>query len=162
MGLAKILTPSLARRGEYCLDLKGDLFFVGSGGGGGGGYGILLHDASNYEYILGLLNSQLLNWFVQKITTPFHSGWFAYNKQFIEQLPIKLPETVEDKKLADRVVQSVRTVMDDKLKLRDGRLSDRERRILEGDVETNERRIDEAVLRLYGVKQLPAGSPTLT
>jgi hypothetical protein len=153
MSLPKILTPSLAQRGEYCLDKTGDYFFVGSGGGGG--YGILLHKAKMYEYVLGLLNSTLLNWFVQKITTPFHSGWFAYNKQFIEQVPIKIPETADEKKLAERIVESVRAIMEAKTKLRDAKLSDRERRTLEGDVENHERRINELVFRLYGVEGLP-------
>jgi hypothetical protein len=74
MNVPKLLTPSLAQRGEYSFDRTGELFFVGSGGGGGGGYGILLNQPEMYEYVLGLLNSALLNWFVQKITTPFHSG----------------------------------------------------------------------------------------
>ena len=39
--------------------------------------------------------------------------------------------------------------------LRDGRLSDRERSSLEGEVESLERRIDEAVFKLYGVEGLP-------
>jgi hypothetical protein len=34
---------------------------------------------------------------------------------------------------------------------------DRERKSLEGEVESHERRIDEAVIRLYGVKGLPGG-----
>ncbi len=43
-----------------------------------------------------------------------------------------------------------------RLKLRDDRLSDRERNALDGEVDSAEHRIDEAVLRLYGVKELPA------
>ncbi|MCE9555681.1 MAG: Eco57I restriction-modification methylase domain-containing protein [Planctomycetes bacterium] len=155
MALPKILTPSLAQRGEFSFDKTGDQFFVGSGGGGGGGYGILLEDASQYEYLLGLLNSELLNWFLRKITTPFHSGWYAYSKAYIEQVPIKMPDTSKEKKLADRIAESVRTTMDAKTKLQSDRLSDRDRGSLERTVESNERRIDEAVFELYGVDGLP-------
>ncbi len=155
MSKPKILVPSLAQRGEFSLDPSGDLFFVGSGGGGGGGYGILLRDASQYEYILGLLNSSLVNWFIQRIATPFHSGWFAYNKQFIQQVPIKVPRTSDDRKFAARIASDATSVRIALAKLRDDRLSDRERRSLEGEVENHERRIDEAVLRLYGVDRLP-------
>lgn len=42
-----------------------------------------------------------------------------------------------------------------KVKLRDDKLSDRERMSLQSEVESLERRIDEAVFRLYGVKGLP-------
>ncbi len=155
MSEPKILTPSLGQRAEYGLDEKGDLFFVGSGGGGGGGYGILLRNRKMNKFVLGLLNSRLLDWYIKQITTPFHSGWFAYNKQFIEQLPIKLPETKEEKKLAERITESVERIMADKKKLRSPRLSDRERSQLEGEVEHHEKRIDEAVFRLYGVEGLP-------
>lgn len=155
MSEPKILTPSLGQRAEYGLDPTGKFFFVGSGGGGGGGYGILLRDWSQSEYVLGLLNSSLLDWFVQQITTPFHSGWFAYNKQFIEQVPIKIPETADEKKKADRITESIRAIMAAKTKLRDTKLSDRDRKTLEGEIETHEHRIDEAVFRLYGVDGLP-------
>ena len=42
-----------------------------------------------------------------------------------------------------------------KAKLRDIKLSDRERRTLEGEIEFHENRINEAVFRLYGVDGLP-------
>ena len=114
-------------------------------------------DPAIYEYVLGLLNSKLLDWYLQQITTPFHSGWFAYNKQFIEQIPIKLPTTPEEKKLAERITQSVRTIMDAKAALRAPKLSDGEMTRLEAAIEANEKRIDEAVFALYGVEGLPCG-----
>lgn len=45
--------------------------------------------------------------------------------------------------------------MDAKFMLRAADLSDRERGALEGAVDALERRIDEAVFALYGVKGLP-------
>jgi len=59
---------------------------------------------------------QCLDAFLKRVTTPFHSGWFAYSKAYIAQIPIKLPETAEDKKLADRVVVSVEAIMAAKVK----------------------------------------------
>ena len=168
MARAKILVPAIAQRGEYALDPKGKHFFVGSGGGGGGAHGIV-SDQVDLFYLCGLLNSTLLDAFLQRVTTPFHSGWFAYSKAYIAQIPIKLPETKEEKKLAFRIVQSVRAIMDAKLKLRGpatpfssikgglraAALSDRERGQLETTVDAHERRIDEAVFTLYGVDGLP-------
>lgn len=155
MSKQKLLTPSLGQRAEYCFDMKGDQFFVGSGGGGGGGYGILLPDPELYEYILGLLNSKLLDWYLQQITTPFHSGWFAYNKQFIQQIPIKVPKTAGDRKLADRITQSVRSIIDSKIALRAPQLSDGEKTRLDAAIEAHEKRIDDAVFALYSVEGLP-------
>jgi hypothetical protein len=93
----------------------------------------------------------------------------AYSKAYLAQIPIKLPTTVEDKKLAGRITESVRAIMDAKAKLRapapsfsggkgglkSAALSDRETRSLEAEVEAHEKRIDEAVFTLYGVQGLP-------
>ena len=48
-------------------------------------------------------------------------------------------------------------IMAAKTKLRDAKLSDREQKALEGEVETHEHRINKAVFALYGVKGLPGG-----
>jgi hypothetical protein len=156
MNLSKILVPAIATKAEYCLDSQGKYYYVGSGGGGGGGHAIIPKIKIDMHYLCGLLNSKCLDTFLQKVTTPFHSGWFAYSKAYIAQIPIKLPETADEKKLADRIIESVHAIMGAKTKLCDAKLSDRERRILEGDVENQERRIDELVFRLYGVKGLPS------
>ena len=89
-GKPKILTPSIAIDPSYTFDRKGELYFVGSGGGGGGGYGITLKEDSEmeYEFLLGLLNSKLLGFFHKKISSPFRGGYYAYSRQYIEQLPI--------------------------------------------------------------------------
>ena len=87
----------------------------------------------------------------------------------MEQIPIKLPTTAEDKRLAGRITASVRAIMDAKVKLRapalpftgaKGRLkppglSNRETKSLQAEVEAHERRIDEAVFALYGLEGLP-------
>jgi hypothetical protein len=86
----KILTPSIANRASFTIDEEGEYYFVGSGGGGGGGYGITLKpniDIS-YEFAVGLLNSKLVDAYLKSITSRFSGGYFAYNKQYIEQLPI--------------------------------------------------------------------------
>jgi hypothetical protein len=155
MDRPKILVPAMAQRAEYSADLSGEHFYVGSGGGGGGGHAIVPKPRIDMCYLTGVLNSATLDSFLQWVTTPFHSGWYAYSKAYVAQIPIKLPETAEEKKLAERIIESVHTIMDAKVKLRAAKLSDRERRDLAGTVESNERRIDEIVCRLYGVKEVP-------
>jgi hypothetical protein len=156
MDRPKILVPAIAQRAEYLVDRKGAHFYVGSGGGGGGAHAILPNIKVDLHYLCGLLNSKCLDAFLQRVTTPFHSGWFAYSKAYIAQIPINLPETAAEKKLAERIVESVREIMAAKTKLQRGHLSDREQKTLQEEVEHHEGRIDEAVFRLYGVEQLPA------
>lgn len=54
-------------------------------------YHILLKDQSeeNYLYTLGILNSQLINFFYKQITTPYAGGFYAYKTQFLNDLPIR-------------------------------------------------------------------------
>ena len=105
--------------------------------------------------LLGLLNSTPIGRFLQSVSTPLRGGWYRPFPQFLRQIPIKLPETAAEKKLADRITESVRIIIDAKTALRRTALSDRQKRQLEGDIESHERRIDEAVFSLYGVDGLP-------
>jgi hypothetical protein len=59
----KILTPSIANRtSEY--------------------------QSLTYFYILGLLNSKLLDWFLKHTSSPYRGGYYSYNRQYIENIPI--------------------------------------------------------------------------
>jgi hypothetical protein len=54
-----------------------------------GGFGVTVDEKyGSNKYVTGLLNSSLLDWFLKRISTTFHGGYFAANKQFIERLPI--------------------------------------------------------------------------
>ena len=151
-GIPRILVPDMMEHASFALDEEGSSAFVS-------GYGIIVKPKhhSILTYLAGLLNSALLNLYLKNVSTTLRGGWFRTFPQFLRQIPIKLPETAEDKNLADRIVESVRAIMEAKVKLRDDKLSDRERQSLKGEVESLERRIDEAVFRIYGVKGLPGG-----
>jgi hypothetical protein len=151
MSRPKILVPSIATRSEYCLDKAGELHFVGSGGGGGGGYAIVPAGDVDLAYLCGVLNSRCLDAFLKQITTPFHSGWYAYSKHYIGQLPIKLPETPAERRDADRISQIVQRIIEVKTRLQTGGLGDHERERLERQVEAHEQRIDELVYALYAL-----------
>lgn len=86
----KILTPSIASAASFTLDLAGTYYFPGSGGGGGGGYGITVRDEEQMplKVLLGVLNSTSADFFLKKVSAPFANGYFAYNRQFIEQIPV--------------------------------------------------------------------------
>jgi type I restriction-modification system DNA methylase subunit len=169
---SKVLVPYMISRLQAVYDAEGS-FFVNVTTGG---YGLEVRTdmtAKPWEdaplYLVGLLNSRLLDHCMRQISNHFHGGYYPANKQYLQHLPIKLPTTAEDKRLAGRIVESVRAIMDAKAKLRapappfsgvKGRLkpaglSDRETKSLEAEVEAHEKRIDEAVFALYGVDGLP-------
>ena len=119
-----------------------------------GGYG-LSPRPSDFEpmpeYLVGLLNSRLLDFCLRNLSNHFHGGYFPANKQYVRRLPIKLPGDAAERKLADEVARRARRVVESKGALRRAAVGDRERRDLEASAEADERAIDELVLRLYGV-----------
>jgi type I restriction-modification system DNA methylase subunit len=85
----KLLTATLADRSKFTSDGDGKFYFVGSGGGSGG-YGVQLKDDSEESrfYLLGVLNSRPAEFYLHLISTRFRGGFFAYNRQYLEPLPI--------------------------------------------------------------------------
>jgi len=153
----KILTPSIANRASFSYDEYGEYFFVGSGGGGGGGYGILLktNDPSPL-YVLGLLNSRLLDFYLKSISSPFQRGYYAYNKQYIERLPIHFInfDDPADKQQHDAVVARVEEILQLQKDYAEAErnLEDR-RHTLKRRIEQVDAAIDRMVYELYGLAE---------
>jgi hypothetical protein len=127
-----------------------------------GGYGLALQPkaarrigGAAVSYIVGLLNSRLLDYVMRRLSNHFHGGYYPANKQYLQHLPIKIPATDAEKKLAERIADSVGEIVKAKNELRIPSLSDRETQQHKSLVETHENRIDEAVFALYGVDGLP-------
>ncbi|MGB7575295.1 MAG: N-6 DNA methylase, partial [Thermodesulfobacteriota bacterium] len=87
ISLPKIFTPDIAARASFSLDETGEVFFTG---GVAGGYGILVSPKYSRHYILGLLNSKLLEWFIRQSATQMRGGYFSYESRFIRKLPIRM------------------------------------------------------------------------
>jgi len=107
----KIMTQVLANRSTFAIDFEGKYYFPG--GGNAGGYGITIKDGVNLslEYICGLLNSNLLDWFLKKISTRFRGGFYSYAKRFSGRLPIKVPQVKEEYKLSAEIEQHVKRII---------------------------------------------------
>ena len=104
----KILTPALTNKNNFCLDNEG-YFFVG---GTAGVYGIVPKSGIDIKYLLGVLNSKVSEYYLKKICPIKQGGYFQYSTKFLEQLPIKLPETVGEKKIADQIVRKVNEILE--------------------------------------------------
>ncbi len=150
----KILTPSIASSASYALDADGRLYFVGSGGGGGGGYGIILKDDCPlaYEYVLGLLNSRLLDYCVKQVSSPFRGGYYAYSRQYIEQLPIRTIDFGDpaDVERHERMVALVERMLELHKRLAAAQ-TPHERTVLQRQMEGTDAEIDGLVYELYGL-----------
>lgn len=86
----KLMIPYMITNLAAYLDETEHLYFINVTTGG---YGITTHGRfGNLKYLCGLLNSRALNYYLKHISTTFHGGYYAANKQFIEQLPIALAD----------------------------------------------------------------------
>lgn len=89
-GGEKIILPILSRGPNYAFD---DRDILVTGGGNGPYYLIRCKpntDISNH-YLLAVLNHQLSEAFVRTSTSVFRGGYYSHGKQFIETLPIPIP-----------------------------------------------------------------------
>ena len=156
-GTPKILTPSIANRASFSYDAHGEYYFVGSGGGGGGGYGIMLKPSDESPlYILGLLNSRLLDFCLKSISSPFRHGYYAYNKQYIERLAIRRInfDDPADKKRHDAIVKKVEEMLQLQKDYAEAErnLEDRQH-ALKRRIEQVDAAIDRMVYELYGLTE---------
>ncbi|MBN8546091.1 MAG: N-6 DNA methylase [Ignavibacteria bacterium] len=65
-------------------------------------------------YILGLLNSKLMDFHIRSTGTVFRGGYFTFNTQFIESFRVKLlnQDLPQEKVIHDQVVHIVKQILD--------------------------------------------------
>lgn len=149
----KLAIPRLVQHLEVFYDREGRFYLDNVDVGG-----LLLKDTedSNYRFVLGLLNSKLLDWYFQQISAPFRGNFRSANRQFIEPLPIRsLDLSVSgDRAMHDRIVRLVDDMLD--LHRRLAPLRDvpcTERDDLQHAIALKDAEIDAAVYDLYGLTE---------
>jgi adenine-specific DNA-methyltransferase len=86
----KLMIPYMITTLSAYLDEREHLYFINVTTGG---YGITAEKkGGDLKFLCGLLNSPVLDYFFKHVSTSFHGGYFAANKQFIAQLPIPLAQ----------------------------------------------------------------------
>jgi len=142
----KILTADLNPHANYCLDPDGSACFTG---GAAGGYGILVPDNVR-SYVLGLLNSRVLDWYLHQVSSTFRGGWFSYECRFISQLPIcpiAFSKRREDARHG-RVVQLAERMLSLHKELESAKTA-YEKTVTERQIEATDRQIDGLIYELY-------------
>ena len=119
-----------------------------------GGYGITLEGIKNYAYLCGLLNSRLLDFYFKRVTTTFRSGYFAANKQYIEQLPIRTIDFTDPADVArhDRMVGLVERMLELHRQLSVAK-TPQSKRLLQQQIDLTDQAIDALVYELYGLTE---------
>ncbi len=143
MSLPKIFTPDIAPRAAFSLDESGEVYFTG---GAAGGYGILVKAGNSREYVLGLLNSKLLDWIIKQTATPFRGGWYSFEARFIRSLPICNAEPAR----RDKMISLVESMLALHKQLAATK-TPHEQENLKRQIDATGRQIDKLVYELYGL-----------
>lgn len=149
MPLPKIFTPDIADRASYSIDESGEAFFTG---GVSGGYGILPKPDYARKFVLGLLNSRLLEWYIRNTATWMRGGYYSYESRFIRHLPICPIDfrDPEERKHYEQLVDLVARMLELHGKLENAKI-ERERKIIGQQIAATDRQIDRLVYELYGL-----------
>jgi hypothetical protein len=101
---------------------------------------------------LGLLNSNLLDYFLKSFSSPFSGGYYAYNRQYIEQLPIRTINFSDptDKTRHERMVKSVEQMLSLQKQSVAAKTPDEKTRI-QRQIDATDQQIDQLVYELYGL-----------
>jgi hypothetical protein len=149
MKQSKILIPDIADRAQFALDENGEYAFTS-------GYGITLKSdfGLSPKYILGLLNSKLLEFYLKRISTPMQNGFFRFFTQFIEKLPIYPIDFSDSREKAvhGRLVSLVEQMLDLHKRLLSTR-TPQEKEMLSRQVAATDQSIDKLVYQLYGLTE---------
>jgi len=147
MGSSKILVPDIANRASFALDGLGVYAFTS-------GYGIALKASTGEspKYILGLLNSKTLDFFLKRVSTTLRGGYFRYFTQYVEQLPIRRVNFNDrgDKARHDRMVELVERMLSLHKEL-DAARTPVDKTAIGRQIEATDRQIDQLVYDLYGL-----------
>ena len=147
----KIMLPYMVTRLSAFYDEAG-YYFVNVTTGG---FGLTVDESKgNTKYVVGLINSRLLDWHFKHVSSTFHGGYFAANKQFLVQLPIR---TIDFSDPAD-VARHVRMVslVEQMLSLHKQPPqagTPYEKTALERRIEATDGQIDALVYELYGLTE---------
>lgn len=145
----KILVPDIADRASFALDQGGDYTFTS-------GYGITLRSdvKESPKYILALLNSSVLDFYLKRISTTMRGGFFRYFTQFIGRLPIRRIDfsNPAEKTDHDQLVSLVDQIMTLHRQSATAK-SPLDKEALDRQLHAASREIDRLVYELYGLTE---------
>jgi len=146
---AQLIIPLLANKGLFALlpEDRNSYCLMASGG-----FSITIANQSLFlpQYLLGLLNSKLLFWYLKSISNWFRGGWITCTKQYVGKLPIRIInfDDPTDKTNHDKIVNLVEQM----LVLNKKRVADNDpqtQTVLERRIKATDKQIDQLVYTLY-------------
>lgn len=141
----KIVTPNLSPHSNFALDMQNRYIEHDC-------YIIILNnkDIDYYKYILGILNSKVVDFFIQQKSPMFSGGYYKYHTQYLEQIPIVEPKPV----VKNELVKLVQRMLDLNLRLNSlGNKKTSESAKIEAEINKADAEIDRFVYEVYGLTE---------
>jgi len=139
----KIIVPAIVKNASYAYDVKG----------------LYSNDKTTIIpttdfYVLGLLNSSSIDYFMHTISSTKQGGYFEYKPMYLSQLPIRTINFSDpaDKVHHDKMVTLVGRMLDLNKRLPEAR-TDQEQTLLKRQIAATDKEIDELVYELYGLTE---------
>jgi predicted type IV restriction endonuclease len=150
---ASLMVPLLANVGSYCA-LPPDMKRYCPMASGGFTISVPAQAGIDPSYLLGVLNSRLLFWNLERISNIFRGGWITCTKQYVGTLPICLPENRDKRWRArhDRIVKLVEMIQSLFQKLSKARTAD-DKTLIQRQIDATDRQIDCLVYEHYGLTE---------
>jgi len=151
-GRIKICIPRLLKKLYATIDSVGT-HFLDNVDVGGVSLKNIYKEQSLY-FLLGLLNSNLLNWYFSFVGGTFRGGWLSANRQFLSQLPIRIIDfsNKNDKEHYDTVLASVDRMLELNKQLRLSK-TEHDKIVINRQIEATDKQIDRLVYELYGLTE---------
>jgi len=140
----KIVFPDISLQGNFAFDAEGRLYATNTT------YIIPVDD----KYLLGLLNSRLMTFFYENLSSRYRGGYLRFIYQYIVQLPIRTIDAASPADAArhDRMASLVAQMLDLKRQHAGAETAfDDRRHDLARRIEQLDREIDQLVYELYGL-----------
>ncbi len=99
----KIFTPDIAPSSRFAFDTTGRYMFTG---GASGGYGIIPKSGISFNFLLGILNSRIANWYISITSTQMRGGWYSFESRYIKSIPF--PSQLSSNEIDDAVEQLIK------------------------------------------------------
>jgi len=145
----KIIVAEISPENRFCLDTKGFL-------GNTKTFNLVLGDnqTMDYKYLLGILNSKLMNFYHRLVSVPKAGGYFEYKTQFLSLYPIRTIDfsNPAEKAQHDKLVALVDNMLELQKKHHETRM-ERDKELYERQIKIVDRQIDRLVYDLYGLAE---------
>jgi hypothetical protein len=105
---------------------------------------------TNSRYVLGILNSKLMSYFLRSICAERQGGFIEQKPVYVSQVPIKKPTNTQEIEMTEHVEKMLQ--LNEKLLKIGDKLTD-ERARIEEEIKKIDSEIDELVYKIYGITE---------